>query len=457
MDERTEALSSYLATDKMLRENFRSDERTVAQRQNKELRASMREQHMSETLAAGSQAKEREQMMRAQDERLAAAIATKKADNLRESKNVQRVCEQSEELRDLEAKLKAAYLNKEREAQVIESAAFADEQDKYEANIAQEMEAHRQMGLQAEAYREHLRAEDGRAMLHALDDQMREKEERKQDAYAEFLKEKDMVDKVVQAILDEDIAERAARDAKQEETRKYINDFIKQREAYKAERMAEIEEENALIRDYAEKVMTREMELRLARERDQNNKDAILEKLSTDMAQRQAEADEMERLRNELIIQETEESIIQKEKEKMQRAIQQRMDVALANEYQRQLKAIKREEEKKDEDAFRMAMLEKFAEDDRIDMLNAQKRREKQKEHRIEIERLLEDRRTRFEAERAKEMEEQLDASRVADIRRKIIEEERKRMLAAAAKTLGLRHLPKGVLLSEDDASLFST
>merc|ERR1719230_1016054 len=123
--------------------------------------------------------------------------------------------------------------------------------------------------------------------------------------------------------------------------------------------------------------MAREMDMRVAREREQNTKDAILDKLSADMAQRQAEAEEMDRLRNELIIQETEENIIQKEKEKMQRAIQQRMDVALANEYQRQLKAIKREEEKKD---------------------------------RIEIERLLEDRRTRFEAERAKEEKKDEDA-----------------------------------------------
>merc|ERR1712087_289999 len=111
--------------------------------------------------------------------------------------------------------------------------------------------------------------------------------------------------------------------------------------------------------------------------------------------------------------------------------------------------SIKREEEKKEEDAFRAAMLDKFAEDDRIDMLNAQKRREKQIEHRREIERLLEDRRARFEDERAKEMQEQIDAARVADIRRQIIEEERKRLLAAAAKNLGLRHLPKGVLSNE--------
>ena len=48
----------------------------------------------------------------------------------------------------------------------------------------------------------------------------------------------------------------------------------------------------------------------------------------------------------------------------MARAVQQRMDIALANEYQRQLKAIRREEEKHEEEGFRVAMLAKFAEDE---------------------------------------------------------------------------------------------
>merc|ERR1719263_228331 len=100
-------------------------------------------------------------------------------------------------------------------------------------------------------------------------------------------------------------------------------------------------------------------------------------------------------------------------------------------------------------------MLEKFAEDDRIDQLNAQKRRMKQLEHRREIERLLELRREKYEQERASELQEQLNAERVEQIRQQIIEEERKRMLAARAKNLGLKHLPKGVLSTSEDMSLF--
>ena len=83
--------------------------------------------------------------------------------------------------------------------------------------------------------------------------------------------------------------------------------------------------------------------------------------------------------------------------------------------------------------------------------MNAQKRRQKQMDHRREIERLLEERRAKYESERAAELQEQIDGERVEQIRQQIIEEERKRMLAAHAKNLGLQHLPKGVLSNDQE------
>lgn len=251
--------------------------------------------------------------------------------------------------------------------------------------------------------------------------------------------------------------EKRARHAKEGEIKEYIDQFIEEQERYKQVRVAEMEAENAKIREYANQVMQREQQLRLAKAKEQNAKDVILERMSADMAKRQKEADEMEALRNELVIQETEERILLKEKEKLERAVQQRLDIALANEYQRQLKGIRRDEEKREEDEFRRAMLDKFAEDDRLDQMNAQKRRQKQLDHRREIERLLEERRAKYEAERAAELQAQIDGERVEQIRSQIIEEERKRMLAAHAKNLGLQHLPKGVLASEGDMQLFSS
>lgn len=100
--------------------------------------------------------------------------------------------------------------------------------------------------------------------------------------------------------------------------------------------------------------------------------------------------------------------------------------------------------------------LAKFAEDDRIEQMNAQRRRMKQLEHRKEIERLLGERRAAFERERDTAVQEfEADAARELE-RISIVEEERQRILRAHAAVLGLHDLPKGVLKNEQDAALFS-
>lgn len=57
-----------------------------------------------------------------------------------------------------------------------------------------------------------------------------------------------------------------------------------------------------------------------------------------------------------------------------------------------------------EEEAFRQQMLAKFAEDDRIEQMNAQKRRMKQLEHKRAVEKLIEDRRRQFIADKVREM-----------------------------------------------------
>jgi len=55
-----------------------------------------------------------------------------------------------------------------------------------------------------------------------------------------------------------------------------------------------------------------------------------------------------------------------------------------------------------EEEAFRQQMLAKFAEDDRVEQMNAQKRRMKQLEYRRAVDKLLEDRRKQFIADKVR-------------------------------------------------------
>ena len=60
--------------------------------------------------------------------------------------------------------------------------------------------------------------------------------------------------------------------------------------------------------------------------------------------------------------------------------------------------AERREREREEEEVFRAATLQRLAEEDRLEQLSAQRRREKTLAHRREVERLLQHRRALFAA-----------------------------------------------------------
>lgn len=73
----------------------------------------------------------------------------------------------------------------------------------------------------------------------------------------------------------------------------------------------------------------------------------------------------------------------------MQRSYQQEMA----------FKEMRQQAEREEEEAFGRTMMAKMAEDDRIEQMNARKRRMKQLEHKREVEKLIEDRRRQREAD----------------------------------------------------------
>lgn len=113
-------------------------------------------------------------------------------------------------------------------------------------------------------------------------------------------------------------------------------------------------------------------------------------------------------------------------------------------------KSMRQEAEKEEEDRIRQQMLEKFAIDDRIEQMNAQKRRMKQAEHKRAVETLLEQRRLQMSQEKQREQEEKAMNERMEAYRRQIIEEERIKLLREHADKL-IGYLPKGVIRDSKD------
>lgn len=70
------------------------------------------------------------------------------------------------------------------------------------------------------------------------------------------------------------------------------------------------------------------------------------------------------------------------------------------------LKAERAAEEKRLEEDFKQKLLQKFAEDERLEQMNQQKRRMREQEHKREIERLWQEKLTIYRAQRELELEE---------------------------------------------------
>ena len=100
---------------------------------------------------------------------------------------------------------------------------------------------------------------------------------------------------------------------------------------------------------------------------------------------------------------------------------------------QRQAAAEKAEraaEEKRMEDEFKRKLMEKFAEDERLEQMNAQRRRMREQEHRREIERLWQEKLAVYQMQRDLEIQE-LASKKAEEARIKSIVEEQKRALLA--------------------------
>merc|ERR1719428_2771976 len=118
--------------------------------------------------------------------------------------------------------------------------------------------------------------------------------------------------------------------------------------------------------------------------------------------------------------------------------------------YQMQCKDEKAANARAEEARLKEILMAKFAEDDRIEQLNEQKRRMKVEQHKREAQRLVELRREMFEAARAEERANEDNLRMEEGQRQVIIEAERRRLLQEHA--VGLRDfLPKHTLETDED------
>ena len=127
-------------------------------------------------------------------------------------------------------------------------------------------------------------------------------------------------------------------------------------------------------------------------------------------------------MRNDLYVQETEEKARAMERAEFEKKQRQKQELQEAKDYQMKLKAERLAEEKRMEDEFKIKMAEKFAEDERLEQMNAQKRRMRELQHKRDIEKLWQEKLAVYRAQREQEWAERQAQQEKAAAERSVIE-----------------------------------
>lgn len=161
------------------------------------------DKRMQEKMASEQEKRRQTEAAQAEEDRVASEKYRQHCERIRDQKLRQQIRENNQELRELEMKLRAAYVGKalavqlsEREvARLKEKKAMQDEQRLVEEKRAQEEQEELQKKTEENKRKQALKG--------VLQNQMIDKHVMKQRLYEEFLKEKKLIDDVIKAVLEE--------------------------------------------------------------------------------------------------------------------------------------------------------------------------------------------------------------------------------------------------------------
>ncbi|XP_058829103.1 meiosis-specific nuclear structural protein 1-like [Topomyia yanbarensis] len=405
-----------------------------------------------ETEARRRDAQEKEaarQKQLVEEQELATQLLEANRRRINEEKFRQQLRDSSQELRELESKLRAAYVAKGLAAQKAELEAKKLEEM---IDVKREQEELERLRLKNVDYIRQCQEEEfqrKQELRQVLQNQMETMHRQKLIKYEEFLQEKMYLDEICKRIQEEQFEEIQRKFELQKRTRKEMEYFAEAKAVWQERQKLALAEENERIRRYLENREMEQQELNRRKLQSAQSRERLNEKM---VAKLQAEFDEARKRDNLLLdlyaaeLEERQENRIQQD---LEQQLRRRIEARLGLE--RQLVEIqsRREREAEEDRKFKEDQLRQWAERDRIDQMTTAKRKLMIMEHRRAIEELLEDRRRRRADEVKEMMERQTMFEQEEKRRQNIIEEERIKLLKEHVTAL-LGFLPPGVLRESD-------
>lgn len=307
------------------------------------------------------------------------------------------------------------------------------------------MEEQRLKLVQQEREREKRQEADKQKFRESLQQQMRETFARKRVKYEQFLREKQIIDAIVQRLQEERLEDLQMKAERIQAALEDMRNIKQNKELYKVNQAKINDEENCRITEYLrEKEMVEQQQTQLRREL-LTKKTELSDRLSSNLEAIRLETRRKEELLVELHMKELREREEAKLRKDLEAQLRRRIEVRLDLEKQREHLWIRREQDKEEERLYREQQLQELAERDKLDLLSNEMKRRKQIEHRQEIRQILDQRRQqRIDELNALKGEYDRDL-RDADSLRKMIEEERIKLLREHATEL-IGFLPIGLL-----------
>ena len=363
-------------------------------------------------------------------------IQDKRTSSLGEQIENEKMFKENEEIQEIKASIEYAKLNQTRAQQMHQN------QMKRIQNLIKDTEEDEEVlkklrldRIKAKEEEEKKKNERIKAK-HLIQQQMLEKEKLKQESQKEYEKDLKDIKNIMDNIKREDLENYKEDQRKKDIARQYMQSAYAEKEERKRKAKEEERLQKERERQYQQHVAKRENDYNDKKAQIQFEKDKIFEKLCQEEAKRQAERDYWENVRNELYTEkENRKAKLQElaEKEKLQK---QREDMVESAIRQMKEKEDNKRKEKEMEEEFKRKLMEKFKEDEKLEMLNLQKRKEKERDMKAEIERQWQIKLEQYQKQKDQEINELIKKKKEEERKRYLIEQEKKRLIQENEKIL---------------------
>lgn len=371
-----------------------------------------------------------------QNQALAAELDKEKAEEQRRQREIQRICDEAPELKELEKALKIAYLNKERAAQYEEKVLLSQKEQERIQAIEDQMEYDRQYALKHDADEKGAKAamyDDQRVVLQK---QIRDREELLLEAKRQTERDREMVDNIVKKINEEDAQEMKKRREMQAATAAMVRNYELQHQAEKAAAAAKAKAEEDEINAYNASVAARGAGVAAQKQAKQDEADRILAKIVEETERKRKEDEEFNDLRDMLWAEELEAARARDTQERKDKSTRMRQEMMDANTKMLRAKAELRVKEAEKEARMIGLMKKKFAEDEAKEIEEENLKKQSKAHHMVLIEQQAQQRKAMYDEEKQDELAATEEATRREAYRKQVIQEARKRLLAEHSEKL---------------------